>query len=306
LTALNRLTPPINTWVCSTLGADARLLHARELKGSSSATLYRITLLRRGQIVRCVLRLFTNREWLAVEPDIPEHEAAALEKVSSAGLPVPQMLAVDPRGADCGLPALLMSEVPGRVDLLPANIESWLRQQAEFLVRLHALEPADFKWRYRPYFKPAELAVPAWTAQPQLWQKAIEIINSPAPDAPLRFIHRDYHPLNVLWRKGRLSGAVDWVNACLGPAGVDVGWMRHNLAAMYGVPMADRWLAVCCEVMGTTFAYHPYWDLITFLEILPGPIEVYAPWTDFGLSHLTPALVAERDEAYLASLLRRF
>jgi len=300
------LSPAVRAWICSAAGSGVRFLSSRELKGSSSATLYRVTLLQGSKPVHVVLRLFTNREWLAVEPDIPEHEAAALDKVSAAGLPVPRLLTVDPRGAACGLPALLMSEVPGRVDLLPANIENWLRQSAEFLVRLHAIDPGSFAWNYRPYFKPAQLAVPAWTTQPQLWERAIAVANSPAPSTPQRFIHRDFHPVNLLWRGNRLSGVVDWVNACLGPAGIDVAWARHNLAAMYGVPMADRWLDVCQDVMGSSFVYHPYWDLITLLEILPGPIDIYPPWLDFGLSHLTPRIIAERDEAYLDSLLRRF
>ena len=304
--ALSRLSPALRAWICSAAGAGFRFLGSRELKGSSSATLYRVTLLHGAQPVHMVLRLFTNREWLAVEPDIPDHEAAALEKVTAAGLTVPHLIAVDPRGAVCGIPALLMSEVPGRVDLLPADIEGWLRQSAEFLLRLHAIDPGDYAWRYRPYFKPAELAVPDWTSRPQLWERAIAVANSPAPSTPLRFIHRDFHPVNLLWRGNHLSGVVDWVNSCLGPAGIDVAWMRHNLAAMYGVPKADRWLTVCQDVMGSSFIYHPYWDLLTVLEILPGPIDIYAPWPDFGLDHLTPGLLAERDEAYIDSLLKRF
>ena len=95
--ALSRLSPAIRTWICSFAGSGVRFLSSRELKGSSSATLYRVTLLQGSKPVHVVLRLFTSREWLAVEPDIPEHEAAALDKVAAAGLPVPQLIAVDPR-----------------------------------------------------------------------------------------------------------------------------------------------------------------------------------------------------------------
>ncbi|WP_081412680.1 phosphotransferase [Fictibacillus gelatini] len=35
------------------------------------------------------------------------------------------------------------------------------------------------------------------------------------PDARNGFIHRDYHPCNVLWEDGRLTGVVDWVNDAL-------------------------------------------------------------------------------------------
>jgi hypothetical protein len=42
------------------------------------------------------------------------------------------------------------------------------------------------------------------------------------------------------------------------------------------------------------------------VELLSGPPDVYPPWHDFGLPHLTDALVTERDERYLASLLERY
>ena len=286
------------------LGSSSRLLGSRIIRGSTSATLYRLTVLRGAGLATFVLRLFTNSEWLVVEPDIPEHEAAALEKVHAAGLPVPGLVACDPRGTACGLPALLMTHLPGKVDLLPTSIESWLRQQAEFLVRLHAVDHRDFAWKYHPYYKPNELVVPTWSTQPQIWEKAIKIVHSPAPATPVRYIHRDYHPVNLLWRRGKLSGVVDWVNSCVGPAGVDVAWARHNLAAMYGLPMADRWLEVCTEVMGASWQYDPYWDIQTLLEVLPGPPEVYTPWHDFGLDHLNGVMVTQRIEEYLASLLK--
>lgn len=301
----NPLSPEVKEWVRCAVSPEARVLGSVELKGSSSATLYRITLLHGLLPVRVVLRLFTNHEWLAVEPDIPEHEAAALEKVSAAGLPVPHLLACDPRGEFCTVPAILMSEVPGKVDLLPASIEGWLRQMAEFLLRLHELPPAGFPWQYRPYYKVDELVVPAWSARPKLWQQAIEIVRSPAPSAPQCYIHRDFHPVNILWKRGKLTGVVDWVNSCTGPAGIDVAWCRHNLAGMYGLPMADRFLAICQEVMGSSWTYDPYWDLLTVLELLPGPINVYAPWSDFGLNHLNAEVLTRRDEDYLASLLKR-
>jgi aminoglycoside phosphotransferase (APT) family kinase protein len=302
---LTPLAPEIKAWVKSCVGLNVKLLSSQQLRGSSSATLYRLTLLDGIKVNHCVLRLFTKSEWLAVEPDIPEHEAAVLEKVSAAGLPVPHLLGCDPRGAACGLPALLMTALPGKVDLMPMSIESWLRQMAEFLVKLHEIEPAGFHWHYRAYNNVDQLKVPEWSRHKPLWEKAIEIVRSPAPAAPVRFIHRDFHPVNLLWRRGKLSGVVDWVNACQGPAGIDVAWMRHSMASMYGLAMSDRFLAVCQEVMGSSWDYDPYWDMKTIVEFLPGPLEVYPPWKDFGLDHIDSALLTRRDEEYLDSLLKR-
>jgi hypothetical protein len=112
--------------------------------------------------------------------------------------------------------------------------------------------------------------------------------------------------MNMLFNGDRLAGVIDWANACVGPAGIDVAWCRQNLVGMYGVEAADRFLVHCQSAMQAYWTYHPFWDLIAFVELLPGPPDVYPPWLDFGLPHLTNELMLERDEHYLASLLDRY
>jgi Phosphotransferase enzyme family len=300
------LIPEFLNWIEKSFGEGFCFLNATPLHGATTAALFDITLEHSGQHEHCVLRLFTDAEWLRVEPDLPIHEAGALEFVSTAGLPTPRLIAVDEKGSLCGVPALLMTRLPGKVDLISTDMEGWLRQQAEFLFHLHALENAAFPWNYRPYVDLGILTVPPSSPHADWWQRAIEIVHSPAPLAPTCFIHRDYHPVNLLWQHGHLSGVVDWVNACRGPAGIDVGWCRHNLACAYGVPLADRFLAICQSVCGSTWSYHPYWDLVTLMDMLPGPFKIYPPWLDFGLSNLTDAIFDQRVDEYLHSLLVRF
>ena len=40
----------------------------------------------------------------------------------------------------------------------------------------------------------------------------------PRPDR-VTLIHRDYHPLNTLWSRGRITGIVDWASGCAGDPG---------------------------------------------------------------------------------------
>jgi hypothetical protein len=79
-----------------------------------------------------------------------------------------------------------------------------------------------------------------------------------------------------------------------------------NLAGLYGVAAADRFLAAYQAVTGPDFAYHPFWDLLTLIEGLPGPPDVYPPWIEFGVSGLNDALMLEREDAYLHSVMARF
>ena len=118
-------------------------------------------------------------------------------------------------------------------------------------------------------------------------------------------MHRDYHPSNVLWLNGRVSGVVDWVNGCRGPAGIDVAWCRHNLANLHGVSAADDFLAAYTAAAGSDFTYDPYWDLMSVVELLPGPLSMYEGWRAAGFPDISNAVMRERVDAYVTSVVAR-
>jgi aminoglycoside phosphotransferase (APT) family kinase protein len=293
-------------WIEEAVGPGAQVVSASPQGGATSSTLHVVKVRYKSRTLSLVLRRFTNQEWLSEEPDLATHEAASLRKARAAGIPVPEMLAFDLDGAEVGEPAILMTRLPGRVVLFPEDFEDWLHQQAEILPRLHSLDPGDFPWRYAPYNDVTRLEIPAWSKHPKLWKRAIEIVNASPPASLARFIHRDYHPVNILWQAGKLSGVVDWPNACCGPACIDISWCRANLAALHGLEAADRFLQIYQSIMGVGEEYHPYWDLMVIIEILPGPPDVYPPWIEYGGRGLTDALMLEREDAYLASVMARF
>jgi aminoglycoside/choline kinase family phosphotransferase len=78
-------------------------------------------------------------------------------------------------------------------------------------------------------------------------------------------LHRDFHPGNVLWRRGRVSGVVDWLGACSGPASADVAHCRINLLTM-GTEVASRFTVRWERVAGAT--YHPWGDVVTVVGFL--------------------------------------
>jgi aminoglycoside phosphotransferase (APT) family kinase protein len=288
-------------WIATSVGAEVRSV--QRLAGSTSSTLYGVEVARSDRPLNLVLRLFTNAEWLACEPDLVRHEAASLAKAAGADVPTPELIACDESGAHYGVPAILMTHLPGRVELLPADLDDWLYKLAEAIAPLHALDVGEFPWRYAPYNDVSRLEPPAWSKYPELWERAIEIVNAPWPEVRECFIHRDYHPVNVLWQDDRVSGIVDWPNACRGPAGIDVAWCRGNLAEMYGAGVAERFLRACRAVVGSSFEHHPCWDLLVLIETLPGPPSVYPPWFDFGMQGLTDEIVQERVDEYLVSVM---
>jgi hypothetical protein len=135
------------------------------------------------------------------------------------------LIAVDPAGTACDVPALLMTRLPGCTEERPAD---WLPAAAAVVAGIHRVEAPQLAFHYRPYFGGHELRSPEW-GDGALWREAFAAAAGWATGNPV-FIHRDYHPGNLLWENGHLGGIVDWLAACRGPAGADVSHFRVNLA----------------------------------------------------------------------------
>ncbi|MFD0672832.1 phosphotransferase family protein [Cohnella sp. GCM10027633] len=295
-------------WVVSSVHPEATIVAARRLHGGVTTPICVITL-RVGEEVReVVLRQFEDEEWLRQEPDLVRREAASLERATrTAGVNAPRVIAVDEDGTRSGRPSTLMTRLEGTVDLSPPDLSRWLRGLARTLASLHAAaaEPEAFPWTFKPYSDASRMDY-AWSKTPREWQAAIAIVAAGAPAFRQRFIHRDYHPANVLWSGEEVSGVVDWVNGCIGPAGIDVGHCRVNLAQLHGVPAAEEFLAHYRELAGDSFDYDPYWDLVTLIDFADGQVDVYPGWTALGFTGLTDELVKIRLETYLMSLLNKY
>jgi aminoglycoside/choline kinase family phosphotransferase len=105
-----------------------------------------------------------------------------------------------------------------------------------------------------------------------MWERAIDLAVRPASGAASGFIHRDYHPGNVLWTGApdapRVAGVADWTSASIGPFAIDLGHMRWNLAAGYDRATADRFLAAA-QALGLADDFTPEWDIRSTLDVLP-------------------------------------
>lgn len=302
----NKVEPRALRWVIDAVQSGAEVRSVQRLKGGISSLVHGITLEVNSVTKDFVLRQFNNEEWLRSQPDLAVREAASLRRASRAeGVLTPEVVAIDETGSECGMPAVLMTKLEGRVVLAPPDISAWLAGMAEALVRIHAVEPDDFLWTFEPYCDASTLDTSSWSAFPGKWRTAAEVVVHNRPAFTKRFIHRDYHPTNLLWSGNEISGVVDWVNGCIGPAGVDVGHCRVNLAQLYGVSAADAFLDFYREYAGSSFTYDPYWDLVTLIDFSYWPPEVYSGWTDLGVTGLTNELIIERLDHYLLSLLNR-
>ncbi|WP_068774808.1 phosphotransferase family protein [Paenibacillus sp. FJAT-26967] len=306
---MNRLTDllpdHVLQWVVNAADPQADVVSIQRLYGGISSLMHSITLNNSGIEKSFVLRQLTNKEWLSEEPDLALHEAESLRWAAQIQVPTPEAIAFDGTGEASGVPAVLMTRLEGSVVLSPPDRELWVDGMAEALALVHRTDAEGFPWAHFRYNDPMTVQKPLWSRHPHLWEEAFKIIREAPPAVQPCFIHRDYHPANVLWKDHAVSGIVDWVNACRGPAGIDVGHCRVDLAQMFGVETADAFLGAYISHAGRAFTYQPYWDLVSLVDILFGTPEVYAGWTDLGMTGLTNELIIERLDDYLVSLLKR-
>lgn len=293
-------------WVVAAVHPEAIVLSVQQLHGGISSLVHSISLRVNGEERAFVLRQFDNAEWVRDEPDLAFHEAESLRRATRAvGVHTPKFVAFDETGSECGTPAVLMTRLAGEVVLEPTDTSRWLDGMAKALARIHEVEASDCRWQFAPYSDASSLDTSSWSTVPDKWRAAADIVMGLRPLSPLHFIHRDYHPANVLWTGGEVSGIVDWVNGCIGPAGIDVGHCRVNLAQLHGIQTADDFLKSYMSYAGASFTYEPYWDFVTLIDFAYWPPDVYGGWTALGMTGLTKEIVMERLDSYLISLLNR-
>ena len=259
-------------WVARAVAPGARVIGGRRLIGGITSSIHRLAVeTRSGTRTQVVLRRWIPDASDTTEdvPQLVEREGHVLRGLGSTDIPAPRVLAVDPTGASAGMPALLMTRVAGQMDLVPTDPTSWLRQIAGMAVRIHEsdVDAEPYRWR------PRDLPVPSWTSRPSDWHAAADLVRSPPPAHEVRFMHGDYQHFNFLWRRGRLTGVVDWAGACRGPADVDVGHCRLNLAVLYSAELADDFLAAYEADAGRRV--DPYWDIRCAVA------PAFSDWTAF-------------------------
>jgi Ser/Thr protein kinase RdoA (MazF antagonist) len=255
---LRRTTVPVPVRAWIERATQRRITSVRRLPGASSAAVHALAL-DDGQ--RVVLRRYVWPGYLAVEPDAIGREVDALQFAGDHGLPVARLIAVDLTGDDVGdgIPVVLMTRLAGRAVAVPD-----LHELARAAATIHAVDASTFPHEHFAWYADTTVVPPPDTSRSALWERAIETWHDARPRYTPTFIHRDFHPGNVLWSRGALSGIVDWANACRGPRGCDVAHCCTNLRALAGEQAADAFRAEYEAITG--IPHDPYWDIASILE----------------------------------------
>jgi aminoglycoside phosphotransferase (APT) family kinase protein len=265
---LLRPPPPSQalSWVAEQTGANVESVDV--IRGGISSAVHRVHLTTgNGARTSVVLRRYVLPRLNLEEPDIAAREARTLGAIESLDLPTPRLLSVDESGQQCDVPALLMTYLPGQIEWSPPDVAGWLEGLVSLLARIHAADDSVQRIT-RPYefYAQDSYDPPTWVSKPVVWERAVEIAERGRPQAGSTFVHRDFHPGNVLWADGRVSGLVDWQSASVGIPDVDVGHCRVNLLSSHDPEVVQRFTHLWEQLAGRT--YDPWADVVTIVGFL--------------------------------------
>ncbi|GGV89435.1 hypothetical protein GCM10015535_43140 [Streptomyces gelaticus] len=302
-------------WAGENLAPGERIEGVRRLLGGWSSQMRRLDISGPQGGRSLVLRSFVKPFFVRHAPGLLTREADVLRLLAGTDVPAARCVAVDARGEHCDHPSLLMTLLPGEVRVDDAGAERRIGLLAGQLAGIHRVEvaaparPRD----YEPWTAPDRVRVPDATGRPLLWRRAVELIRREPPAYVPKFLHRDFHPGNVLFdgaaAEPRVSGVVDWVETSWGPADLDVAHCSTALALLHGVPagmsFAGRYEAAGGR-LAASGADHLYWRLLDALAYAPDAEKPAVPWRELGRTDLTPVVLTERLENYVENLLEQF
>ncbi len=303
--------PPPSTleWVLARAGAD-ELVSIERLRGGWTSAMHAVVVRGSDSERSLVLRRMFREPWKTHAVGLLDREAAMLRLLKPTAIPAPTLVAVDACAEATDEPALLMSRLPGRLRLRAGEQPGLLDALAQMLARIHRVLPRerDRPRTYQSWAVPERRIVPEWAEDPHVWQHAFSRIAADPPPYHGRFLHRDFHPGNVLFNGTAITGVVDWVETSWGPPDLDIAHCCTALALMHGPSACER-MRDTYRAAGGRLASDPgeraYWELLDAVGYLPDPEKVARPWRESGRRDLTATLARERLEAYVAQILAR-
>jgi aminoglycoside phosphotransferase (APT) family kinase protein len=255
-----RYTPAVAGWLHEQLGEA--ITQGRALPGATTAEVTTFESRDRGY----VLKLFNQAFFVEEEPDRAIHEATLLDVLGGVDLPTPRLVAFDGDGSQCGVPAVLMTRVPGERGV---GIQH-AAEMVEFAARLHGVAPAmpeAVPWGFQRYNQGLEVRPPRWATDVKLWTDVLGVVASDPPMDGWGLIHRDYNSTNFLSSGDRVTGVVDWLSGCRGPFGIDAARLRLDLA----IDGESEVAAAVTEAFSRSEhdVIDPFWDLVDAVDLLP-------------------------------------
>lgn len=223
-----------------------------------------------GGLAAATFAVDTSAGHVVVKVYQPGADAARLEwdglnfAQRVADVPVPEPVALDADGRWFGSPAVVMSRLPGRGDVKPTDLDAWLKQIASALAGIHETDTrgADGS-QLRPAWGNRAPETTDVGDRSALSDRCVEAIrwHLPRPGRSV-LMHGDFHPGNIMWRHGTLTGVLDWGGARLGSRWFDLAYCRADVALLFGMRGVRLLTQHYVDIVGSRPVDLPVFDLM--------------------------------------------
>lgn len=261
---MGRMSPRHPGWkaLAEAVAPGARVTGLRRLTGGAGGTdAYDVTLDRGPR--RVVAKLYRDGDGTAPS------EWRRLELAQRVRAPVPKPIAADLESVWFGRPAVVMSRLPGRPDITPRDHDSWVAALARTMSQLHE---TAFDGTEGVLLRPPRAetwAPPAEAHDDPLTAAAVGAVTErlSSLSADRVFTHGDFHPGNVLWQRGRITGVVDWSAARLDARWSELAYCRADVCLLLGPDVADRLADAYSDIVLDTSAELAVYDVMWVLNM---------------------------------------
>ena len=247
---------------------QSRLLRAWQLTGGVSAQMTALEIERAdGRAQKLIVRLHGEID-RKNNPRIAADEFRLLQRLRSAGLPVPESYYLDQSGEIFSIPYVVIEYVEGKTEFTPANVPDLILQFTTCLASIHRVDYAKLDVSFLP---PAERRYARLLSErPAILDESLDeghvrdVLEAAWP-FPRRnaaaFLHGDFWPGNILWHDGRLAAVIDWEDAVLGDPLADLGNSRVELLWAFGSDAMQQFTQLYQSMNVIDVSNLPYWDL---------------------------------------------
>jgi len=272
-------------------GQTVEITEVAPLEGGRQHEMYSFSLVEgeedRRHIQPSVLRLYDG----VTAGENAEYEYTIMEKLGPSDVPVPKVFVLERDAKYLGRPFIVMEKVEGeelgsfvdrRVEADPLKWGSkegivWNSKLAALLASVHKVDLRAFGLDFlRSPWGPADsivelldsLEIEEYTSNRyEELRRLLDWLRVRAQEAvnpEVVMLHFDFHPWNVMVRRGKIVAVLDWCDACYGDAAFDVGW------ATLLYHMRDA--AGDIDVFVTEYKRHSGRELkiLTFYEVVAG------------------------------------
>lgn len=214
------------------------------LAGGSSALVAVVVLeSAAGAQRRVVFRQHADRTGKAHTSLVASKEFHLAQELAGEGLAVAIPLALHGSEASDG-PWLVSEFVDGTTKVAPVDLDAALLQMADYLARLHNVEPERVTAPGIAQIEDPIEALPKYVPDDQIGRSIKRVLHAGVerrPNTPV-LLHGDFWPGNVMFESGHLVAVLDWEDAKWGDPLVDLACARVELECAYGAEGSERFM----------------------------------------------------------------